>query len=181
MNPVRSLLEGKRVVLVDDHTLFRQPCKAAAIREAFNYYGYKGGKVIRWRPPSAKKLKAAEDADRRLFRAHLAPSSRAFWRNLHRASLEVASWPDWKRSIDLYAKTPKKDTPEDLKAMRDELLHWDALDYWQRQPCTEDERYRPAIVRGRVTEPTCNSGLGCSGCWARHEAFRDKLSENAPY
>ena len=148
-----------------DKSLFFYPCKADSIREAFEYVGYGGGKINKWRTPPIEKLLGVK--------VMASPETRAFWRGLNTASLNVSEWPDWKRSIG-----GKKSTPEELKHMREELLYWDALDYWARKACTENLQYRPSIVNGRIAKPTCNWGLGCVTCWGRYDTYEKKLHEN---
>lgn len=148
-----------------DKELFSTPCKATTIREAFEYVGYKGGKKVEWKAPMPRKLGA--------LRKTSSPNNRKFWRNVTECSLSVSEWPDWKRSMG-----SKKSTPEEVKRMREELRHYDALDYWASKECTEGFQYRPSLDKGRITEPVCNWGLGCTTCWERHETYEKKLQEN---
>lgn len=156
-----------------DRKLFSQPCAAATIREAFEYVNYKGGKEIVWKAPSPRKLGAPNNSS--------SPSDRAFWRNLTECSLRVSEWPDWKRSVDVDGKKSRKDTPEDLKRMREELRYSDALELWARKECTMSFQYRPAIVNGRITKPDCNWGFGCVTCWGKHAKFENELHKDSCY
>lgn len=156
-----------------DRKLFSANCKAAAIREAFEYVGYKGGREIGHKAPTPKKLGESAKAS--------SPSNRAFWRNLTECSMSVSEWPMWKRGVDIDGTKPKPTAPEELKRMREELRYYDALDYWARKECTEGLQYRPTIVKGRVNEPTCNWEIGCVICWIKHDTFQSKLNDDSGY
>jgi hypothetical protein len=106
------------------------------------------------------------------------PNNRNFWRAGIHASLSVASWPKWKRSLGLSGEKPHETTAEDLKRMRDELLYYDALDCWTRKPCTDNLQYRPGYYEGRILQPRCNYGIGCATCWERYQSFYDNESKN---
>jgi hypothetical protein len=152
-----------------DRKLFSYSCAATTIREAFEYVGYEGGEEIEWKVPIPRKLGANAKAS--------SPRNRSFWRNLTECSLHVSEWPDWKRSVDLYGKKTRKDTPSDLKRMRDELRYSDALEYWAHKECTEGLQYHPTIKNGRIVQPTCNWEIGCITCWGRYETFSNELHE----
>jgi hypothetical protein len=164
-----------------DPKLFYWSCDSSTIRRAFNYMEYKGGKKVSWTPPSEAAITLMNRLSGKggIVKNVTSPKSRDFWRGTIRASLQVASWPLWKRSVDIDGKKPKEITPEELRRMRDELLSYDALDYWTRQPCTESLQYRPHLNKGRVEKPTCNHGIGCIGCWGRYEVFYNDLHKNA--
>lgn len=157
-----------------DPALFQWGCDSKTIRKAFKYPDYRGTK-FKWTPPTAEVMRMAErlGGSRGLVKLVTSPKGRAFWRGTITASLSVASWPMWKRSIDQYGEKPKETTSEELKVMREELLRYDALDYWSRQPCTENLQYRPNFRTGHVIKPACNNGVGCTTCWERFEKFSD--------
>jgi hypothetical protein len=151
-----------------DPKLFCWGCQSASIRKAFGYMGYVGGKQIKWKVPSVSVIKTTA----------IRPDTRDFWRNCAEASLNVASWPEWKRSIDADGKRAKPATAEDLKRLRGELLQYDALDYWSRQPCTDNLQFRPGYALGGVfQQPSCNYGIGCTTCWGRYEEFYKEKSK----
>lgn len=178
------LVNGVHVApFTKDPNLFSWKCSAVQIRKGFDYWDYKGGKQKKWKVPSAKSLLetyTAANKKAKIGRNLDSPANRSFWRCGIRASLEVNSWPEWKRSIGSKAKTPEeiaKDNADD----RQELLFFDAMDYWTRQACTDNHQYRPHYSEGShgyIVTPTCNHGLGCTTCWAKYKAYYDKESKN---
>jgi hypothetical protein len=162
-----------------DPKLFCWGCQSGTIRKAFNYMDYTGGKRIRWKVPPAETIRKTTPNS-----IIVRPSTRDFWRNIIEASLSVSSWPEWKRGISLTGKESPKATEEDLKRMRDELLQYDALDYWSRRPCTDNFRFRPGYVLGKgftggvFAQPTCNWGIGCTACWEKYEKFYEERSKD---
>ena len=170
--------------------LFSRGCEAESIRRGFKYMDYSGGKRVKWKPPSVESLlnslgayyKSSEKSG--LGKSLGSPGNRSFWRGGCRAVIEVASWPEWKRSTNYSGEPRKVETPEEqaasLKRVRDELLFYDAMDYWTRQPCSDNLQYRPHWNKARtnVAEPTCNGGVGCATCWALYEKDYDERSKN---
>lgn len=164
-----------------DRKLFSWNCKANTIRTAFNYAAYAGGKKLLRKLPIVKgnKLRMGPCT---LTINSTSPSNRRFWRTAMNATLSVAEWPDWKLSSEYNEKTGqwergKHTPPEQLAQIRQDLEHYDALDFIARQTCTENLQYRAKIVGGRVPQPSCNGGVGCTTCWMRHDTYRDKQSE----
>lgn len=160
-----------------DPQLFSHSCEAEAIRTAFKYYTYAGGKQVKWKARPAKELVAIMTGKHKrnggLTRNITSPENRVFWRGGLRATIEVASWPDWKRSGS------ERVTPERLRDVRDELLFYDECDYAVRQPCTENLQYRPQLDR-TWKEPTCNDGIGCATCWGRYERAVKEWEDKNP-
>lgn len=168
-----------------DPKLFSTPCKAAAIREAFEYVGYAGGVVIKWKARKPETLieiltirKGRVAKNGGLGRCIDSPKNRRFWRTGTEATLSVAEWPKWMRSAGGGEDTP----PERLKECRDELRFFDEIDYWTRQVCTDGLDYRPVEPGphnglSNMPEPTCNYGFGCTTCWERYEKAYSKMSE----
>ena len=148
---------------------------AAAIRKGFKYADFKGGKQIRWRPPSTDEITARlAGRGKSKFGKNLdSPKNRQFWRGGCEAVIEVASWPDWKRGGGAESSTPER-----LGEVRRELAFYDAMDWWTRQPCSDNLRYRPHIEEGVIVRPTCNGGLGCATCWERYERYDDEHSKD---
>jgi hypothetical protein len=166
--------------------------RKAAAKEAFTrlerltvdfleglYTGYKGGKQKKWKVPKPEAIKqiVAEyyaKCKGGLGRVVDSPDNRSFWRTGVEATLEVATWPKWKRGGENAEDTP----PERLKECRQELSLYDAMDYWTRIACTENLQYRPRIEKGCYTQPTCNYGFGCTTCWERYEVKMEEESRN---
>jgi|SRR5208337_3017831 len=177
------IAHGGEIVHVAPYTkdpkLFCWGCQSETIRKAFNYMGYAGGKQIRWKVPSVDTIKLTTPNS-----IVVKPGTRDFWRSCTEASFNVASWPEWQRSSGLHGEKPHKTTEEDLKRMRDELLQYDALDYWSRQSCTDNFRFRPGYILGKgftggvFAQPTCNWGVGCTACWGKYEKFSGEQAKN---
>jgi hypothetical protein len=154
-------------------------CDALPIRSGLKYTGYKGGKQKKWKVPKPEAIKqiVAEyyaKCKGGLGRVVDSPDNRSFWRTGVEATLEVATWPKWKRGGENAEDTP----PERLKECRQELSLYDAMDYWTRIACTENLQYRPRIEKGCYTQPTCNYGFGCTTCWERYEVKMEEESRN---
>ncbi len=171
-----------------DKQLWSTPCKAEAIRQAFEYITYKGGKLVIWKartPTALKKIIGnyyeANRKGKGLGMNIDSPNNRSFWRTGIRCSLEVVEWPEWMRSQSVSGRLSPKDTPERLKHLRDELRFFDECDYIVRQQCTENLQYRPHMPdRGCMPRPTCNGGFGCSACWERYERAEEEFERLHP-
>ena len=169
-----------------DPLLFSHICDAEAIRKGFKYMTYDGGVQEYWPVPSAQSLidmlnmnraRSAEDG-KPLRKNVSSPHTRRFWRGGLRATIEVASWPAWKRGNNDDDQDPALIAIK-LKQVRRELLVYDALDYWTRQQCTDNFQYRPHMNEkgSNLVEPSCNWGLGCTTCWERYERAYEKMTE----
>jgi len=174
-----------------DKQLFSIVCKAETIRQAFEYVTYKGGKQVVFKarkPATLKKIiegyyAAVHKDNKGLGMVIDSPKNRSFWRVGKEATIEVADWPDWKRSSyqleDGTYRPTERTSPERLKQCRDELRFFDECDFVTRQECSEGLQYRPQIPdRGNMVQPTCNGGFGCVTCWERYEKAYDKMSEH---
>lgn len=160
-----------------DPKLFHHPCDASQIRLAFHYEDYKGGKQIKFKPRSPKEINEALAECKRQGKPIMvldSPGNRSFWRGPIQATLEVATWPDWMR------QGSEKTSPERLKQCRDELCYFDEIDWWARQPCSDNLQYRPHWneAHTNLVKPSCNSGFGCITCWERYEKEYDRISAN---
>lgn len=162
-----------------DPKLFSKACDADTIRKAFKYPGYKGGKQIKYKARAAEELRRVVEnyykaSSKGLGMNMDGPSNRSFWRGPIEATIEVASWPEWKRS-----GSPAP-TPDRLKRSRDELRFFDECDFITRQPCSDSLQYRPLLNKARtnLVKPPCNGGFGCTTCWERYQAEHDKMSAN---
>jgi hypothetical protein len=176
-----------------DKHLFSTICKAESIRQAFEYIGYKGGKQIKFKARSPEALKNIianyYEANRKGkgLGMHIdSPKNRSFWRTGIRCTLDVAEWPEWKRSHQMSDdgtyKPSEPTSPERLKSCRDELRFFDECDFITRRGCSEGLQYRPVepdSMNGlrNMPEPTCNGGFGCTTCWERYEKAYGKMSE----
>lgn len=160
-----------------DPQLFRWTCDADQIRKGFRYMDYKGGKKYRWSMPTPELLRTMKSLSR--IKNISSPENRTFWRNSVEASLSVASWPEWKRSLGSDGNPRPATTPAELSRLRNELLQYDVLDYWARRTCSHNQQYRPKIDKGRILRPDCNDGIGCTGCWTQYERYSDELNKNA--
>jgi len=174
--PVRAT-EG-RMLHVGPYTrdlrLFFAACDAKAIREAFEYTGYDGGKKVVWeaRTPARLKKAHAKAPGTQLTMNVSSPKNRRFWRGPIEATLSVAKWPDWMRSGEPVSE-------ERQQRCRDELRLMDEMDYWVQQPCTGPQ-YRKAWNKENTNllKPACNWGFGCAACWDAYEKAYDELSKN---
>lgn len=163
-----------------DPKLFSRACDADTIRKAFKYTGYRGGKQIKHKARTADELRKVINTYYRANKNGLGmnldgPKNRSFWRGPIEATIEVASWPEWKRSGS--GETP---SPERLKRCRDELFFFDECDSICRQPCSDNLQYRPHWNKAQtnLVKPSCNGGFGCMACWGLYQKAYDKHSEN---
>jgi hypothetical protein len=166
-----------------DPKLFSRACDASTIRTAFKYSGFKGGKQTKHKARTAAELRRVMEGYYKAGRKGLAmnldgPGNRSFWRGPIVATIEVASWPAWKRSGG--GEPP---SPERLKRNRDELLFFDECDFICRQACTDNLQYRPHWDKGRgnLVKPQCNGGFGCMTCWGLYEKAHDEHAATLCY
>lgn len=179
------LVNGSHVApFTRDPKLFSWRCEALSIRKGFDYWDYKGGKVKKWKVPSPQTLLEALGAygkGKKLSKNISSPDNRSFWRNAIRCSIEVRSWPEWKRggSKQLSPAEIVKEDNDD----REELLFYDAMDFWTRESCTENHQFRAGTLvdcedgKGQYfARPSCNYGFGCTTCWAKYEKHSEEWS-----
>ena len=185
-----SLSNQVRVIHVAPYTrdplLFSRLCTAEPIRKGFKYMGYEGGEQNGWPVPSAQSLvdilnrnnQTPASEGKPLKKNVSSPHTRRFWRGGLEATIEVASWPAWKRGNDPDDQDPALIAIR-LKHVRKELLVYDAMDYWSRQQCTDNLQYRPHMNEkgSNLVMPSCNWGLGCTTCWERYERAYEKMTE----
>ena len=155
---------------------FSHKCEANQIRQVMKYEEYKGGPKVKFPVPEVSTL------TEHFFN----PKNRSFFRNLSTCTLDVNSWPEWKRSYTFDGKE-KKETPEELEASntraRREIRQLDAYEYYAYQPCTDHCCYVPRRASSGWDvdkKPSCNWGIGCISCWAKYQKLADQLEEANP-
>ncbi len=172
------LVNGSHVApFTRDPNLFSWRCSALAIRKGFDYWDYEGGKEKKWKVPSPEellKVMGGFNHNAKIGRNISSPENRGFWRTGIRCSIEVRSWPEWKRGGSKQL-TPAQVAQEDADD-REELLLFDAADYWTRQSCTENHQFQAGRLnkQGCFERPTCNYGLGCTTCWVKYEKHSEE-------
>jgi hypothetical protein len=173
--PLAYRLKDKSFVHVgpftQDDTLFSWPCAASSLRLGMDYRAYAGGPKHEWKLPTIAKLLASKTVG-----SKTSPDNRSFWRTGCRATIEVNGWPDWMRNTSISGRPSGNRMRENASARRD-LLIFDALDAHARKPCTDNYRFTPDWSRGNMKTPTCNGGIGCTGCWAVYERAYERAHD----